>query len=252
MVVGLEHHLADAGAGQPCGLEALDLPEVLHLAGLAGGDALHVEGEERLAALRHADPQREGQVLQVDGRSRIGRRQDEELGVLQHEAAHALGDLLAGQHAREVCVTGDQLPLPPDVVLGALLLLQVRIVALAGLLVLLCLAKHLLSLALPVQECRLAAGGVAKVADGEAALRAQPQLLAIGVARHVQLARLLLDEVPPGGPGCLLASLRGELQGIEVRRRARAAGSPSVAAGHRHVHRAHRCHCEVNAGGWCG
>mmetsp|Transcript_97268 Transcript_97268/g.302877 ORF Transcript_97268/g.302877 Transcript_97268/m.302877 type:complete len:253 (+) Transcript_97268:197-955(+) len=252
MVVGLEHHLADAGARQPLGLEPLDLPKVLHLVRLAGGGALHVQGEERLPALGHADAEGERQVLQVDGRGGIGGGEDAELGVLQHQAAHALGDLLAGQHAVQVEVAGDQLLPPADVVLRALLLLQVRVAALTGLLVLLGLAQHQLGLALAVQEGLLAAGGVAKVADGEAALRAQPQLLAIGVARHVQLARLLLDEVPPGGPGCLLASLRGELQGIEVRRRARAAGSPSVAAGHRHVHRAHRCHCEVNAGGWCG
>mmetsp|Transcript_151797 Transcript_151797/g.368641 ORF Transcript_151797/g.368641 Transcript_151797/m.368641 type:complete len:201 (+) Transcript_151797:1610-2212(+) len=117
VVVRLEHHLTDTGAGQPLWLEALHLPKVLNLVGLGGGCALHVQGEQRLAALLYTDTECEGKVLQIDRCGRVHCRQHHELGVLQHQAAHPLGNLLVLQFARQVQVAGDNLLLPANVVL---------------------------------------------------------------------------------------------------------------------------------------
>mmetsp|Transcript_73440 Transcript_73440/g.195136 ORF Transcript_73440/g.195136 Transcript_73440/m.195136 type:complete len:335 (+) Transcript_73440:1530-2534(+) len=179
VVVRLEHDLADAGALQPLGLETLDLPQVLDVARLAGGRAGQVQREERLAALRCTDTESERKVLEVDRGRRVERGEEAELGSLQHQAAHALRDLLALQEARKVHIARDELLLPADVVLGPLHLLQIGIAALASLLIGLGLAQHDLCLALAMHEGRLAARCISEVADGEAALGAQLQLLAV-------------------------------------------------------------------------
>mmetsp|Transcript_151806 Transcript_151806/g.368699 ORF Transcript_151806/g.368699 Transcript_151806/m.368699 type:complete len:320 (+) Transcript_151806:1609-2568(+) len=235
VVVRLEHHLTNTRAGQPLWLEALHLPKVLNLVGLGGGCALHVQGEQRLAALLHPDTERKGKILQIDRRGRVNCRQDQELRALQHQAAHALWDLLALQPARQVHVAGHQLLLPADVVLRPLLPLQVGVVAQARLFVLLGLSQHELGLALAVQEGGLAAACVAKVADGQATLRAEAHLLTVGVLCCVLVLALGgHHKVPPHG---LLPSLGSKVHfhGIQV---FRGAGT----ARHRHVHRAHRCH----------
>mmetsp|Transcript_121142 Transcript_121142/g.325285 ORF Transcript_121142/g.325285 Transcript_121142/m.325285 type:complete len:207 (-) Transcript_121142:342-962(-) len=141
-VVRLEHDLPEARVDQPRGLEALRL----HRRGV-GADH-RVQGEEGLAAVFTADPERGGQVFQVHCGSGLNGGGHVHGAVLvegqrAHEAGLGLAAEAHGGHA-----DGDVLRLPADAVLRAQFLLLLAVLLLARRLLLVEPAKHHLGLAL--------------------------------------------------------------------------------------------------------
>mmetsp|Transcript_51809 Transcript_51809/g.165866 ORF Transcript_51809/g.165866 Transcript_51809/m.165866 type:complete len:720 (-) Transcript_51809:136-2295(-) len=222
--VGLEHHLAHGGARKPLGIEALLLhPSV----GAAGRLRRQVQREGGLAALEEAHLQGQGEVLGVDGACRVqgGGQADGVRLLVVDEAAHAAWGEAAVELAGGVQAARDALDLPADVVLGAPFLLQLRRLLEPDLVLLLQIAQAQLGDALAVHVGHLLAlGHVRVVADGQAALAAAGDLLALRVAR--------------GGRRAEAASLRRRRRALQVPLQLRArrlvgpgAGPPMLAVG---------------------
>mmetsp|Transcript_55092 Transcript_55092/g.172734 ORF Transcript_55092/g.172734 Transcript_55092/m.172734 type:complete len:385 (-) Transcript_55092:551-1705(-) len=176
LVVGLEEHLTHARASKPSGLEAL----LLH--GVAVGGVHWIQGEKRLPALQQTDLHGQCQVLQVHRRRRLhGRHHACHALTIKRQAAEAKlrrpGQLLSKRQR-----AGDAFGLPPDVVLRTARLLRLRRLLLLGLRLRPEATQGELRKALAMrQSCTIEL----EVPQGQAAVAAQAQALAIGVLHNV-------------------------------------------------------------------
>mmetsp|Transcript_134446 Transcript_134446/g.429352 ORF Transcript_134446/g.429352 Transcript_134446/m.429352 type:complete len:370 (-) Transcript_134446:398-1507(-) len=202
MVIRLEHDLSNAGAGEPLGLEALDLHGALGIArgGHRGID--RVQREERLGALATAHLKRRGEVLQVHGAGRLqGRSHLNGVVLLHFQAAQAFWHEAASQLLGRVHVPGDRRRLPTDVELLVARLLQTGLALQPALLLAPQLADEILCPALTVHEVRcVLAVAVGQLSQGQATVVTQGASLAIGIGLLglvLRLPRALLKHGPP-------------------------------------------------------
>mmetsp|Transcript_58314 Transcript_58314/g.138797 ORF Transcript_58314/g.138797 Transcript_58314/m.138797 type:complete len:380 (-) Transcript_58314:455-1594(-) len=176
-VVRLEHDVPHAGAGQPLRLVHLLLGGLLQVLGVH-----RVQGEQRLPLRRLPHLQRQQQILQVDGRRGLqsGRHLHSAGGLIQHQAAQALGRRAAAHALRQALVLGDAVHAPSDVVLPAILLLLHALSLVAVLLLPLAVLDQHLGHALRVHAGLLAlAALVSELAHRQRAARAQRHLLSL-------------------------------------------------------------------------
>mmetsp|Transcript_45509 Transcript_45509/g.130473 ORF Transcript_45509/g.130473 Transcript_45509/m.130473 type:complete len:291 (+) Transcript_45509:1887-2759(+) len=185
MVIRLEHDLSNSGAGEPLGLEPLDLHGALGIArgGHRGID--RVQREERLGALAASHLERRGEVLQVHGAGRLqGRSHLNGVVLLHFQAAQAFWHEAASQLLGRVHVPGDRRRLPTDVELLPPGPLQRRLLPLAGNLAQPHLLGEHLRHALAVHQQLLTALfflGIDVAAQWKPALPAQESPLTIGI-----------------------------------------------------------------------
>mmetsp|Transcript_38173 Transcript_38173/g.122729 ORF Transcript_38173/g.122729 Transcript_38173/m.122729 type:complete len:503 (-) Transcript_38173:34-1542(-) len=209
VVIRLEHDLSNSGAGEPLGLEALDLHGAIGI-GRGGPHGVdRVQREERLGALAAAHLERRGEVLQVHGAGRLqGRSHLNGVVLLHFQAAQAFWHEAASQLLGRVHVPGDRRRLPTDVELLVARLLQTGLALQPALLLAPQLADQILCPALTVHEvtCVLAVA-VGQLSQGQATVVTQGASLAIGIGLLGLVLRLPRALLKHGRPTQVLLEL---------------------------------------------
>mmetsp|Transcript_10277 Transcript_10277/g.28685 ORF Transcript_10277/g.28685 Transcript_10277/m.28685 type:complete len:320 (+) Transcript_10277:493-1452(+) len=173
-IIGLEQHLAHAGARQPRGLEPFHLHVFLRCTGE------RIEREERL--LPHLQPhlQCQRQVLQIHCTCRIKRRANLQCtSVVEGEAAHASRNESATEALRGTDASGNALHLPPNVELCPPFLLELVVLFLPDLLFFCKFPKHYLCHALAVHDL-VPVRSVGFLSDGQRTMPAEQALARLG------------------------------------------------------------------------